>query len=157
MHACVCVHATMYARMHTPTTSSCVIARMRHPIIDATIRQVLVYALLASSMLAAMLGSSMSTFGVETCNGSSTLGPLLPVDAGSSHTEPITPAGYSTTTPPPSPSGAHAAAVANTNRLPLPPQTTPTPVGFGGLLGGFSMAQVTCLYLSLTSWAWARA
>ena len=34
--------------------------------------QVLMYALVASTMLAAMLGSSMSTFGVEVCNGSGT-------------------------------------------------------------------------------------
>ncbi len=149
---CVCMRATMHARMHTPTSSSCMHAPIRHPIMDATILQVLAYALLASSMLAAMLGSSMSTFGVETCNGSSTLGPLSPDDAGNRPTQPITPAGYSTTTPSP-----HAAAVANTNRLPLPPQTTPTPVEFGGPFSGFSMAQVTCLYVSLPSCACARA
>ena len=40
--------------------------------------QVLAYALVSSSMLAAMLGSSMSTFGVEKCRGSATLGPLFP-------------------------------------------------------------------------------
>jgi uncharacterized membrane protein YtjA (UPF0391 family) len=36
----------------------------------------LVYAIMSSILLASMLGSAMSTFGVEVCNGSATLGPV---------------------------------------------------------------------------------
>ena len=36
----------------------------------------LVYAIMSCILLASMLGSAMSTFGVEVCNGSATLGPV---------------------------------------------------------------------------------
>jgi len=44
----------------------------------------LVYAILSSIMLASMLGSATSTFGVEVCNGTSTLGPVPDYVPGSS-------------------------------------------------------------------------
>jgi hypothetical protein len=45
------------------------------------------FTLLASTVLAALLGSSVSTFGVEICYGSATLGPTMP-DVSSAATTP---------------------------------------------------------------------